>query len=60
MAKASVGEGTYADLVILEFDLTDEEYAVGFRVGSDLNRTGKRNNSTVRRRWNVSIHSRKI
>lgn len=37
LAQASVGEGTYSDLVILEgIDLADEQYAIGFRVGSDL------------------------
>jgi polar amino acid transport system substrate-binding protein len=36
MARAMTGEGTdYADLAILEdINLTDEEYAIGFRLGS--------------------------
>ncbi|MBQ7922269.1 MAG: transporter substrate-binding domain-containing protein [Clostridia bacterium] len=37
MATASVGSGDYADMVIVDsIDLTDELYAIGFRVGSDL------------------------
>ena len=38
MANAMVGEGTdYADLMIVtDIDLMDEEYAVGFRLGSDV------------------------
>lgn len=37
LATSSVGQGTYADLMILEdIDLADEQYAIGFRVGSDL------------------------
>lgn len=37
LAQSSVGQGTYSDLVILEgIDLADEQYAIGFRVGSDL------------------------
>lgn len=38
MANAMVGEGTdYADLMIVTgIDLMDEEYAVGFRLGSDV------------------------
>ena len=35
MAKASIGEGTdYADLMIVDSDLTSEEYAIGFRKDS--------------------------
>lgn len=35
MANAMTGEGTdYSDLVIAPIDMLDEEYAVGFRVGS--------------------------
>lgn len=36
MAEAMIGEGTdYADLTVVKaIDLTDEEYAIGFRVGS--------------------------
>jgi len=35
MAKASIGEGTdYADLMIVDADLTSEEYAIGFRKNS--------------------------
>lgn len=37
MAKATVGNGDYADYVVLEaIELMDEEYAIGFRVGSDI------------------------
>lgn len=37
LATSSVGEGTYENLMIVEgIDLTDEQYAIGFRVGSDL------------------------
>jgi len=37
LAIASCGTGAYADLVILEgVELADEEYAIGFRVGSDM------------------------
>ncbi len=37
MAKASVGQGDYADLMIVEdIKLADELYAIGFRVGSDM------------------------
>ncbi len=37
MAKATVGNGDYADYVILEaIELMNEEYAIGFRVGSDI------------------------
>ena len=37
MAKACVGEGDYADFMIVEsIDLEDEFYAIGFRVGSDM------------------------
>lgn len=37
MAQAMVGEGTdYADLKMTEVGLTNEEYGVGFRKGSDL------------------------
>lgn len=37
MAKACVGQGDYADFMILEsVDLMDEMYAIGFRVGSDM------------------------
>ena len=38
MANAMVGEGTdYADLMIVtDIDLMDEEYAIGFRLGSDV------------------------
>lgn len=36
MAKAMVGGGTsYADLVALELPMAEEEYAIGFRVGSN-------------------------
>lgn len=35
MAKAMTGEGTdYSDLTIADIDMLDEEYAIGFRVGS--------------------------
>lgn len=35
MAKAMTGEGTdYSDLTIASIDMMDEEYAIGFRVGS--------------------------
>ena len=35
MAKAMTGEGTdYSDLTIAPIDMMDEEYAIGFRVGS--------------------------
>lgn len=35
MAKTMTGEGTdYSDLMIADIDMLDEEYAVGFRVGS--------------------------
>lgn len=37
MACASVGTGDYADMMILEdISLANEEYAIGFRVGSDM------------------------
>lgn len=37
LATASVGQGTYENLMIVEdIDLADEQYAIGFRVGSDL------------------------
>ena len=37
MAKASVGSGDFADLCIVEgIELANEEYAIGFRVGSDM------------------------
>ncbi len=37
VAQASVGSGDYADMVIVEgISLTDELYAIGYRVGSDL------------------------
>lgn len=37
LATSSVGEGTYENLMIVEgINLTDEQYAIGFRVGSDL------------------------
>jgi len=38
MAKSMVGEGTdYSELLYVEsIDLLDEEYAIGFRVGSDI------------------------
>lgn len=38
MAKAMTGAGTdYADLMIVDsIDMMDEEYAIGFRVGSDI------------------------
>ena len=37
MAKASCGKGDYADFMIVEgVELTNEEYAIGFRVGSDM------------------------
>jgi polar amino acid transport system substrate-binding protein len=37
MASAMTGEGTdYADLAVLDLSLTAEEYAVGFRLGSDI------------------------
>ncbi|MDR3209946.1 MAG: transporter substrate-binding domain-containing protein [Oscillospiraceae bacterium] len=36
MARAMTGEGTdYADLLFLDLNLTPEEYAIGFRLGSD-------------------------
>lgn len=45
LAAASVGEGSYADLMMLEdIELVDEQYAIGFRVGSDL--TAKVNDAT--------------
>ena len=45
LAAASVGEGSYADLMMLEdIKLVDEQYAIGFRVGSDL--TEKVNEAT--------------
>ena len=45
LAAASVGEGSYADLMMLEdIELVDEQYAIGFRVGSDL--TAKVNEAT--------------
>ena len=35
MAKAMTGDGTdYSDLSIAPIDMLDEEYAIGFRVGS--------------------------
>lgn len=37
MAKSSVGKGDYSDLMIVEsIALHNEEYAIGFRVGSDM------------------------
>ncbi len=37
LAKASVGNGDYADLMIVdEIKLEDEQYAIGFRIGSDM------------------------
>ena len=37
MATASVGNGDYADMMILEdIALANEEYAIGFRLGSDM------------------------
>lgn len=37
LAQSSVGQGSYENLIILEnIDLADEQYAIGFRVGSDL------------------------
>ncbi|MBR1470574.1 MAG: transporter substrate-binding domain-containing protein [Lachnospiraceae bacterium] len=37
MAKASVGSGDFADLAIVEnIELANEEYAIGFRTGSDM------------------------
>lgn len=37
LATASVGSGDYADLMIVEgIQLADEEYAIGFRLGSDM------------------------
>ena len=37
VANASVGSGDYADMVIVEgIELTNEMYAIGYRVGSDL------------------------
>lgn len=37
MAKSCVGEGDYADFMIVEsIDLVDELYSIGFRVGSDM------------------------
>ncbi len=37
MAKASVGSGDFASLQIVDgIELANEEYAIGFRVGSDL------------------------
>ncbi len=37
MATASVGSGDFADMMILEdIELANEEYAIGFRVGSDM------------------------
>ncbi len=45
LAAASIGEGTYADLMMVEgIKLVDEQYAIGFRVGSDL--TAKVNEAT--------------
>lgn len=36
MAQAMTGENTdYADLTIADIDMSDEEYAIGFRVGSN-------------------------
>ena len=37
MAKATCGNGDYADFVMVEgIELAKEEYAIGFRVGSDM------------------------
>ena len=37
MAKAFCGKGDYADFMIVEsIELANEEYAIGFRVGSDM------------------------
>lgn len=37
LATASAGTGDYADLMIVEgIQLADEEYAIGFRLGSDM------------------------
>lgn len=37
LAKANVGKGDFSDLMIVEsISLTNEEYAIGFRKGSDL------------------------
>ena len=37
LAKASVGNGDYANLIIVDsITLENEEYAIGFRVGSDM------------------------
>lgn len=37
LATASVGSGDYADLMIVEgIQLANEEYAIGFRLGSDM------------------------
>ena len=37
VAQASVGSGDYADMQIVEgIELTNELYAIGYRVGSDL------------------------
>lgn len=37
MAFASCGKGDYKDLMIVEgIDLADEQYAIGFRIGSDM------------------------
>ncbi len=37
LARASVGKGDYVDLIIVEgIELENEEYAIGFRVGSDM------------------------
>ena len=37
MAKASVGSGDFANLQIVDgIELANEEYAIGFRVGSDM------------------------
>ncbi len=37
LATASVGAGDYADLTIVDgIQLADEEYAIGFRLGSDM------------------------
>ena len=37
MAKATCGSGDYKDFVMIEgIELTQEEYAIGFRVGSDM------------------------
>ena len=42
MAKASVGSGDFSSLMIVDgIELANEEYAIGFRVGSDM--TGKAN-----------------